>query len=50
MLGVKGICPMSKNVPTPVPTANVTFAAPVEMDYRWSKQGGLCELACRAWL
>ena len=33
MLSVKVICPVSVNVRTPMPTANVTSAAPVEMDY-----------------
>ena len=33
MLSVKAICPVRMNVPTPVPTANVTSTTPVEMDY-----------------
>ena len=33
MVSVKAICPVSMNVPTLVPTANVTSVELVEMDY-----------------
>ena len=40
MLSVKVICRVSVNVPTLMPTANVTSDAPVEMDYWRSKRRG----------
>ena len=41
MLSVKAIYPVSVNAPTPMPTTNVTSAAPVEMDYWRSKRRGV---------